>query len=118
MLPGAWDNIGIDDFAKFTLLQVTGVLQGLAFGLIFLNSAAAIVTYFVLPIAFSDRGRGSGRPWRTSRRGSTSVPPSSHCSRAPTSPARSGAQVVTGTVIWVVLPFVVGLWRVLRAEVK
>ena len=39
--------------AKFTLLQVSGVLQGLAFGLIFLNSAAAIVTYFVVPIAFS-----------------------------------------------------------------
>ncbi|MET0839687.1 MAG: ABC transporter permease, partial [Marmoricola sp.] len=51
--PGAWDNIGADDVGKFTLLQVSGVLQGLAFGLIFLNSAAAIVTYFVVPIAFS-----------------------------------------------------------------
>ena len=49
----AWANIGLDDFAKFGLLQVIGVLQGLAFGLLFLNSAAAIVTYFVLPIAFS-----------------------------------------------------------------
>ena len=29
------------------------MLQGLAFGLLFLNSAAAIVIYFVLPIAFS-----------------------------------------------------------------
>jgi ABC-2 type transport system permease protein len=28
------------------------------------------------------------------------------------------AQVVTGTLIWVVLPFLAGLWRVLRAEVK
>ena len=51
--PDAWENIGLDDVGKFALLQVSGVLQGLAFGLIFLNSAAAIVTYFVLPIAFS-----------------------------------------------------------------
>ena len=28
------------------------------------------------------------------------------------------AQLAVGTAIWVVLPFVVGLWRVLRAEVK
>jgi hypothetical protein len=28
------------------------------------------------------------------------------------------AQLATGTLIWVVLPFVLGLWRVLRAEVK
>ena len=28
------------------------------------------------------------------------------------------AQLATSTLIWVVLPFVVGLWRVLRAEVK
>ena len=49
----AWANIGVDDFAKFGLLQATGVLQGLAFGLLFLNSAAAIVVYFVVPIAFS-----------------------------------------------------------------
>ena len=31
--PDAWENIGVDDFAKFALLQVSGILQGLAFGL-------------------------------------------------------------------------------------
>jgi len=115
--PGAWENIGVDDFAKFTLLQVTGVLQGLAFGLIFLNSAAAIVTYFVLPIAFSIVAELWGAlsdiaPWvdlGTSQQ-----------------PLFSGAnltgeewwQVVTSTAIWVVLPFLAGLIRVLRAELK
>ena len=48
-----WLHIGLDDFGKFAILQISGILAGLAFGLIFLNSAAAIVTYFVLPIAFS-----------------------------------------------------------------
>jgi ABC-type transport system involved in multi-copper enzyme maturation permease subunit len=105
------------DFLKFGILQVSGILQGLAFGLLFLNSAAAIVTYFVLPTVFSivanvwsfladkaawidfgtaqnalfDTGSLTGKEW---------------------------AQLaVTGTA-WVILPFVAGLWRMLRAEVK
>ncbi len=28
------------------------------------------------------------------------------------------SQLLVGTLIWVVLPFAVGLWRVLRAELK
>jgi ABC-type transport system involved in multi-copper enzyme maturation permease subunit len=112
-----FDDVQAIDFAKFAILQVSGVLQGLAFGLLFLNSAAAIVTYFVLPTVFSiianvwsflsdkaawidfgtaqnplfNPGELSGKEW---------------------------AQLaVTGTA-WVILPFVVGLWRMLRAEVK
>ena len=57
----AWANIGLDDFGKFGLLQATGVLQGLAFGLLFLNSAAAIVIYFVRPDRLLDRGEPVGR---------------------------------------------------------
>lgn len=115
--PGAWDNIGSDNFAKFTLLQVTGVLQGLAFGLIFLNSAAAIVTYFVLPIAFSIVASLWGAlndiaPWIDL---GTSQQPLFDGSNLT---GEEWWQVVTGTTIWVVLPFLAGLIRVLRAELK
>jgi ABC-2 type transport system permease protein len=115
--PGAWDNIGVDDFAKFTLLQVTGVLQGLAFGLIFLNSAAAIVTYFVVPIAFSIvasiwTALSDIQPWVDL--GTSQQPLFS----AQNLSGDEWAQLATGTLIWVVLPFVIGLWRVLRAELK
>jgi ABC-2 type transport system permease protein len=115
--PGAWQNIGVDDFAKFTLLQVTGVLQGLAFGLIFLNSAAAIVTYFVVPIAFSIvasiwAALSDIQPWVDL--GTSQQPLFSGQSLS----GDEWAQLATGTLIWVVLPFVIGLWRVLRAEVK
>lgn len=115
--PGAWENIGSDDFAKFTLLQVTGVLQGLAFGLIFLNSAAAIVTYFVLPIAFSIVASIWGalqdvQPWIDL--GTSQQPLFSGQNLT----GEEWAQVATGTLLWVVLPFLAGLWRVLRAEVK
>ncbi|MDX6327240.1 MAG: type transport system permease protein, partial [Nocardioidaceae bacterium] len=51
--PDPWHGVGLDDVGKFGLLQTIGILQGLAFGMLFLNSAAAIVTYFVLPIGFS-----------------------------------------------------------------
>ncbi len=115
--PDAWVNIGPDDFAKFALLQGTGVLQGLAFGLIFLNSAAAIVTYFVLPIAFSIvaslwSALSDIAPWVDL--GTSQQPLFSGQNLT----GEEWAQVATGTLIWVVLPFVAGLVRVLRAEVK
>ncbi len=115
--PGAWEGVGLDDFAKFALLQVMGILQGLAFGLIFLSSAAAIVTYFVLPIAFSVGTSLWSRladvqPWIDL---GTSQQP---IFDSPDVTGEQWAQVLTSSLIWVLLPFLAGLWRVLRAEVK
>lgn len=115
--PGAWDDIGLDDLAKFGLLQASGVLQGLAFGLLFLNSAAAIVTYFVVPIAFSVvtsiwSALRDIQPWVDL--GTSQQPLFSGTDLT----GEEWAQLATGTLIWVVLPFLAGLWRVLRAEVK
>jgi ABC-2 type transport system permease protein len=113
----AWTNIGADDIGKFAILQVSGLLQGLAFGLLFLNSAAAIVTYFVLPIAFTIvsslwHALAKAQPWidiNTSQQPLFSGDSMS---------GQEWAQVGTSTLLWVVLPFIVGLVRVLRAEVK
>jgi ABC-2 type transport system permease protein len=115
--PDAWQNIGLDDVGKFTILQVSGVLQGLAFGLIFLNSAAAIVTYFVLPIAFSIvtsiwTALKDVQPWIDL--GTSQTPLFSGDAMT----GKEWAQLAVGTLIWVVLPFFAGLWRVLRAELK
>ncbi len=113
----AWRNIGMDDFAKFGLLQVSGLLQGLAFGLLFLNSAAAIVTYFVLPIAFSIVANvvswlQDAAPWIDLGTAQTPLFSAANVT------TEQWWQIVATTVIWVVLPFIVGLVRVLRAEVK
>lgn len=115
--PNAWAHIGLDDLAKFFLLQASGVLQGLAFGLIFLNSAAAIVTYFVVPIAFSIvtsvwSALSDAQPWLDLGTSQQPLFTAEHLS------GKEWAQLATGTLIWVVLPFLAGLWRVLRAEVK
>jgi ABC-2 type transport system permease protein len=49
---GSW-GFGVGDLRDVELLQLMGLLQGAAFGMILTNSAAAIVTSFVLPTAFS-----------------------------------------------------------------
>ncbi len=113
----AWQNIGMDDIGKFALLQISGVLQGLAFGLILLNSAAAIVLYFILPTAFSIIASLWGwlrdaAPWIDL---GTSQPP---LFEGVNLTGEQWAQVATSSLIWIVLPFLAGLWRVLRAEVK
>lgn len=113
----AWKNIGLDDVAKFTILQVSGVLMGLAFGMLLLNSASAIVLYFVLPTAFSVitsiwTQLHDVQPWIDT---GTSQRPLS------TGVAMTGeqwAQLATSSALWIVLPLVVGLWRIVRAEVK
>lgn len=112
-----WQDFGLDDPAKFTMLQVMGVLQGLAFGLIFLNSAAAIVFYFVVPIAFSVVTSITGamadiQPWIDLGTAQTPLFEGGGIT------GEQWAQLATSTAIWVVLPFLLGLWRVLRAELK
>ena len=113
----AWTGIGPDDFAKFGLLQVSALLQGLAFGLLFSNSAAAIVTYFVLPTAFTIVASiwgalADAAPWIDL--GTAQQP----LFGGQDLTGEQWWQVVTSSVIWVVLPFIVGVVRVLRAEVK
>jgi ABC-2 type transport system permease protein len=110
-------HVGLDDLGKFGILQFTGIVQGLAFGLLFLSSAPAIVSYFVFPTALNILGTlwtplGDIQPWVDLW--------------AAQSPLFTGddltgeqwLQIGASNLIWVVLPFAVGLVRVLRTEVK
>ena len=112
-----WGGFGAVDFAKFGILQFSGILQGLAFGLLFLSSAFAIVLYFVLPTAFSILFNSvpalkDSAPWIDF--GTAQGP----LAQAGNLTGTEWAQLaVTGT-LWVILPFLAGLVRMLRAEVK
>jgi ABC-2 type transport system permease protein len=115
--PDPWAGVGYHSIGKFALLQATGVLQGLAFGLLFLNTAVAIVTFFVLPIAFSVltgvwSKLSEVQPWIDLGTSQTPLFTDTNLT------GEQWAQLAVGTVIWVVLPIAVGVWRVLRAEVK
>ena len=94
---------------------VTGMISGIAFGALLLASAPAIVVYFVLPIAWGLLGsipalEGAAR-WLDGGR-----------SLAPlTEEALSGTQwarAATTLAVWMLLPLVVGWWRILRDEVS
>jgi ABC-2 type transport system permease protein len=115
--PHGFAGFGLVALGKFAILQLTGILQGLAFGLLLLSSAPAIVSYFVFPTALNLLGSlwaplGNVQAWIDL-----------WASQAPLFSAEdlSGqqwAQIGTSNLIWVVLPFALGLIRVLRAEVK
>jgi ABC-2 type transport system permease protein len=114
-----WSDFTAVDIFKVTIGQFCGMAQGFAFGLLLLASAPAIVTYFVLPqvltilvnvipaledkaawldfgtaqanlFSFGD-GNLSGKEW---------------------------SQLAVTGFVWLILPLLAGLWRVLRAEVK
>jgi ABC-2 type transport system permease protein len=105
------------DVLKFGILQVTGILQGLAFGLLLLNSAAAIVLYFVVPTVFSILfnvipSLQDSAPWIDFGTAQGPLQNSGNLT------GTEWAQLAVTAIIWVILPFFIGLWRVLRAEVK
>ncbi len=93
------------------------VLQGSAFGLAALNTPAAIVGYLVLPILLSMltgmvaslRGLGEWVDLNT-----TLAPLAQGL--APT--GDQWGRVGVSVALWVLLPMLIGIWRVLRREVK
>ena len=57
---GSW-NLGLGELGRYTLFELITMLGGVAFGLAFMNSALAIVMYFVIPIALVDPRRDHPR---------------------------------------------------------
>lgn len=112
-----WSAFGLDDLGKFGILQITGIVQGFAFGLLFLNSSPAIVSYFVFPTALNIVGTlwtplGDIQPWIDTWTSQSPLFTGEHIT------GEMWAQITTSSLLWVVLPFLIGLVRVLRAEVK
>jgi ABC-type transport system involved in multi-copper enzyme maturation permease subunit len=117
--PTRW-NATLAQTSAFVLLQVLGMLTGFAFAALLLNTPAAIVIYmvysFVLPGLFELGAQlldwfDSIRPWIDF-----------NYAQGPLVNANMTGQdwayfAVSG-VIWLVVPLAIGVWRVLRAEVK
>jgi ABC-2 type transport system permease protein len=113
-------GIGAADVFYYFLLHLFGMATGFAFGALFLNTPAAIVVYFVysfvLPGLFE---LGSIlmdwfedlRPWIDFAYAQDPLIQG-------TIAGKDWAYLATTTLLWVVLPVVVGIWRIFRAEVK
>jgi ABC-2 type transport system permease protein len=93
----------------------TAMIMGVAFGAVFLSSAPAIVLYFVLPTAWAALGQiealeGAAR-WLD---GSRSLSPMTEHIMSATEWARAG----TTLALWMLLPLLIGLWRIVRSEIR
>ncbi|SEF61507.1 hypothetical protein SAMN04489712_101597 [Thermomonospora echinospora] len=104
--------------ATTLLAAVLGVLAGVAFGMVFLNSPLAIVMSFLLPIAWSVLGEtvsaleGAAQWLDTGR---TTAPLVEAGGRLT---PRAWAQLATSQAVWLLLPLLIGFFRVTRREVK
>ncbi|WP_310964284.1 hypothetical protein [Nocardioides terrisoli] len=93
-----------------------GVMWGLAFGSALLNSAFAIVAYYLVPTVLSIVGGiwasvGDKLVWIDLNQAT------SHLYEKQMTGDDWG-QLIVGFLVWIGIPAVVGTWRVLRSEVK
>jgi ABC-type transport system involved in multi-copper enzyme maturation permease subunit len=110
---GAWADAGTL-VAQSAVYLTAGMLTGVAFGMVLLASAPAIVALFALPIAWTGVATLSfladAAPWLDTRLALGPMP----------------REVLTGTewahagtalAIWMLLPLVIGTWRITRREI-
>ncbi len=115
---GGWDASGGRGFLYVLILQVSGIIQGLAFGMLLMNSAAAIVSCFAIPISFSIvfgtvPALEGVAPWIDL---GTAQEPLLEFDKAVS--GMEWAQLAATTAIWVGLLFTLGVVRLLRSEVR
>lgn len=114
---GDW-HMTLAGLSNSVMLQFFALLMGFAFGMLIRNSAAAIVLYFVIPTIWSILAQVI--PWVHDH-----LQKWADFSFAQ-QPFQSGewasgqewAHLATSGTIWLVLPLVFGIWRLLRSEVK
>ena len=111
-------SLGLGELGRYGLYGMIGMLGGVAFGLALMNSALAIVMYFVVPIGWSILGEtiaALDKPadWLDLSRPMTTL--------ADSTAAMSGtdwAQLGTAVGVWVGVVFIIGLLRLRRTELK
>jgi ABC-type transport system involved in multi-copper enzyme maturation permease subunit len=106
--------------AYYLLLYIFGMATGFAFGALFLNTAVGIVVYFVYSFVFPGLfALGAAlmdwfaklQPWIDFNNDQNDLIDA-------TIHGRAWAHLAVSGLIWLVLPLVIGVWRIRRAEVK
>jgi ABC-2 type transport system permease protein len=112
---GTW-SFGAEGFRDIVVQQLLAVVQGLAYGMLIMNTAGAIVTYFALPTVWGiltstvDWFRRVGE-WVDLN--TTSLPLTEH-----EMDGDAWARLAVSVLIWIVVPLVLGWLRLLRRELK
>ncbi len=114
-IEGDWavSNLALAGAAGFVLL---GMAQGLGFGMLLRNTPAAVVLYYVLPTGWSILASmvawvEDAATWLDLNR---TMQPLFTGSLT----GEQWAQLGTSVGVWVLLPLVLGMWMLTRAEVK
>jgi hypothetical protein len=113
-------TFGWSDLFAFVITQVLAMFGGFALAALLLNTPAAIVLFFVykwvLPGLFALGAALVGwfdtiAPWIDFQSAQEAIWDWS-------SSGEDWAQLVVSGIVWLVIPLTIGIWRVLRAEVK
>lgn len=108
-------SVGPALLGQYALYLATAMATGLAFGALLLASAPAIVLYFALPLAWAALVSLSFfadvAPWLDTARALT---PMTEEVMSATQWAHAG----TALALWLLLPGLVGIWRITRREVS
>jgi ABC-type transport system involved in multi-copper enzyme maturation permease subunit len=116
---GNW-HFGFVEFLGFLLTQMIAMVTGFAFATLLLNTAAAIVVYFaysfLVPTIFAIAAQfldwfKDVQPWVDFTQAQQPLILASMT-------GKDWAQLLVSGFIWLVIPVALGLWRILRAEVK
>jgi hypothetical protein len=103
-------------FAEMTLVQLIGLVEGMAFGMALLASASAVVAYYLLP-----------NLWSVLFSSLSSLKPAEAWVDLSQAGGNLYNQQITGTgwlqllvaaTMWIFIPLAIGVWRVSRTEVK
>lgn len=114
---GSWD-MTTSGVVNSIILQLSGLFMGFAFAMLIMNSAAAIVLYFVLPSIWSLVGsvvpwlRDNVQPWADFS--FTQIPLQS----GEWATGKEWAHFAVAGTIWLIIPLCLGVMRLLRSEVK
>lgn len=112
---GSW-AFGVAGVRDIVVQQLISVVQGLAYGMLIMNAAGAIVTYFALPTVWGilvntvDWFRRIGE-WVDLN--TTSLPLTEH-----EMTGSAWARLAVSVLLWIGLPLVLGWIRLLRRELK
>lgn len=114
---GDWD-LGLGELGRYTLFELITMLGGVAFGLAFMNSALAIVMYFVIPIGWSILGETISALDKPADWLDLGRPMATLADSTATMTATDWAQLATASAVWVGVVLVIGLIRLHRTELK
>ena len=113
-----WD-LPVGPMGQFYLGSLISTFKGVGFGLLLLNTPAAIVTFLLAPLVVSSitglvPSLHVAGPWVDF---SSAVGPL-YDDIPGMLTGEQWSHLISATFVWFVLPFAVGIWRVLTAEVK